>query len=408
MFMAPFQCDLCHFRNIMKRDPWRTDPKDLEILEFIRRASLDAMWARESSTVQNNFRLLVKAEKSVQELGIPFLVPSLGPFPLEDVWGMKAAIAVLIRSLDKGAYERFVQWDTFRKTRSAITNAHQASVQGLKDVMGAYEKERCWVSQVPTHGFWFTRFMEGLHRRVGEVVKQDWPIPVEVVKYIDDKLEELWSQLLTAADRKRIAEMGVWFVVGFCTGLRGEEMLMIELAGTASRLRFLVDVTEPHFELRVRGRTKSSRLANSVFSMPCVAVTSHTKLKPGRWIRRLVEVVHQSGRTSGRLFERRFEVPRLVEFEDDFFGFLELVQKETNLIDKNLDLRKEAGILRTLRRGVTSHATNCQVDPNLIHAINRWRAETKEGARKSSLRMIDRYTELGTLKPTYLRFSKAL
>jgi hypothetical protein len=43
-FMAPFQCPLCHFRNIMKRDPWKDDVLDKEIEEFIVRATLDAFW----------------------------------------------------------------------------------------------------------------------------------------------------------------------------------------------------------------------------------------------------------------------------------------------------------------------------------------------------------------------------
>ena len=40
---------------------------------------------------------------------------------------------------------------------------------------------------------------------------------------------------------KRIAEMGAWFIGGFCTGLRGEEMLLIKLAGTANSLSHLLD-----------------------------------------------------------------------------------------------------------------------------------------------------------------------
>ena len=147
MLMVPFQCDLCHFRNITKRDPCNFSPQDSEVLEYIRRASLDSFWSRETSTVQNNLRLIARAEKSNAELGLPPLVPSLGPFPLSDDCGMQAAIAVLIRSLDKGAYERFVQWETFRRTRSAITNARQACVDGLQDIIGAYERDRLWVSK---------------------------------------------------------------------------------------------------------------------------------------------------------------------------------------------------------------------------------------------------------------------
>ena len=408
--MVSFQCDICHFRNILDRDPWMTNPDDLEILEYIRRANIDAFWSRESSTVKGNLRLLIRAETNNAALKMPPLVKNMGPFPLQDSFGMQIAIAVLIRSLDKGKYENFVQWETFRKTRSALTNAYQASVNGLMDVVGAYEKNRVWISQVPTHSIWFTRFMEGIHRRVGEVVKQDWPIPIKVIMYIDKELNELWETLTDSQEKLKIAQLAVWFICGFCTGLRGEEMLMIELAGTADRLRFLetpVNADEPYFELRIRGRTKSVQMSGSNFGLPCVAVTGHSKLQPGRWIKRLVQTIHAQGRRTGRLFERKLRIPRLVEFEDDWFSILEHVQQKTELIEERVDLRDAAGILRSLRRGVTSHAKNVNVTEPLIHAINRWRSE-KGGTKKGSLPMVDRYTELGTLTPTYLRFSKAL
>ena len=406
--MVPFQCDLCHFRNIMKRDPLADKLEDQSILEYIRRATLDSFWSRETSTVQNNLRLLIRAEKSNDELGMPPLVGSIGPFPVEDSCGMQSAIMILVRSLDKGVYERFVQWETFRKTRSALSNVFQASVKGLQDVVGAYERDRMWISRVPTHSFFFARFMAGLHRRVGEVVKQNWSLPIKVIKQIDEMLNDLWPTLLSSEDQLRVAEMGTWFLVGFCTGLRGEEMLMIELEGTAGMLRFLQDNDLPHFLLQIRGRTKSSQMAGSSFQMPCVAVTEGTQLQPGRWIQRLVGVLRRKGRRSGRLFQRNLRVPRLVEFEDDWFGVLEKIQRDTDLIDNDFDIRDKAGILRSLRRGVTSHAMNMKVPEDLIRAINRWRREKQNGGRKGGLPMIDRYTDLEAIKPTYLRFSQAL
>jgi hypothetical protein len=35
--MTPFQCELCHFHNIYKRDPEMYDLEDVEILEFLHR-----------------------------------------------------------------------------------------------------------------------------------------------------------------------------------------------------------------------------------------------------------------------------------------------------------------------------------------------------------------------------------
>ena len=408
MLMCPFQCEVCHFRNIMKRDPMTDYSKDFEIMEYMRRANLDAFWARESSTVTKNLALLLRAESCFGRLDLPPAVSLMGPFPLSDTLGMQAAIAVLDKSLDKGKYEAFVQWETFRKMRSAITNLHQARVDGMGDVVMSYEKEKLWVSTVQTHTFYFSRFMTGLHKRVGEVVKQDWPVPIEVMQYIDRNLNRLWNQEADPAARKCIAEMGTWFVGGFCTGLRGEEMLLIELRGTADSLQFLTLEVDPHFLFRMKGRTKGCLLAGKGFDMPCLAVTGVSKLKPGRWIRRLVTIIENGGRRNGKLFLRDLQVARLVEFEEDFFDVLLSVQSSTELIDKGLDLREKAGILRTLRRGLTSHAINMEVPTTLTEAINRWRNEHKENGAVVTYKTIDHYAQLDTLKPTFLKFSKAL
>jgi hypothetical protein len=61
-----FQCDLCHFRNIKKRDPFSSDLRDLRLLCGIRRANLDAFWARIPGTVKSNITLMLRIVK-VQE-----------------------------------------------------------------------------------------------------------------------------------------------------------------------------------------------------------------------------------------------------------------------------------------------------------------------------------------------------
>jgi hypothetical protein len=40
--LCPSRCNLCHFWNIKKRDPFAIDLKDLNLLCGIRRANLDA------------------------------------------------------------------------------------------------------------------------------------------------------------------------------------------------------------------------------------------------------------------------------------------------------------------------------------------------------------------------------
>jgi hypothetical protein len=94
--MTPFQCDLCHFRNMMGRNPVLTLWSDREILEYVRRANLDAFWSREVSTIAKNLSAARKMERKVADrLGLPSITPPMGPFPLKDEGGMAPAIAVL-------------------------------------------------------------------------------------------------------------------------------------------------------------------------------------------------------------------------------------------------------------------------------------------------------------------------
>jgi hypothetical protein len=116
--MIPFQCELCHFRNISLWNPDQQDGCDLEILDMMRRANLDAFWSREKTTVSYNLQEALQMEWMTFQLGLPTITPPMGPGPLEDNLGMKAMMVVLDRSLNKGVYEDTVQWDTFWQAMS--------------------------------------------------------------------------------------------------------------------------------------------------------------------------------------------------------------------------------------------------------------------------------------------------
>jgi hypothetical protein len=170
----------------------------------------------------------------------------------------------------------------------------------------------------------------------------------------------------------------------------------------------LEDARNPHFVFVLLGRTKGSRLSRVTFGVPCAPVTEGTHLRPGRWVKRLVENLTSSGKRSGRLFTRKLQVPKTQEFEDDFFTVLEKVQATTDLLPDDLVIRDECGISRTLRRTLTAHARNMQVDPDLLKAINRWRIEANSATGAPRLDMPDVYASLKALLPTHLRFSLAL
>ena len=144
------------------------------------------------------------------------------------------------------------------RTWSTWTNISQAGVNGLTDSVGAYERNRLWITEVETHSFWFSRFMTGILRRVGVDKRQDEVITIEVLHACDKVLDREWRRCDTLMAKQVVAKMDTWFVAGFCTGLRGEEMLLIEYKGTAKSLEYLRASKHPHFSFAILGRTKGN------------------------------------------------------------------------------------------------------------------------------------------------------
>lgn len=126
---TPFKCDLCHYRNLRKRDPDLRDPQDVYLLTAIRRANLDAFWARALSTVKDNFsRHARDYVDTIQAFGLrgKDFLPQMGWPILEDRVGMAIAVQALHMSLRPGKHAETIQYATVRRTHTWYTNAYTA------------------------------------------------------------------------------------------------------------------------------------------------------------------------------------------------------------------------------------------------------------------------------------------
>ncbi len=82
--MNPFQCELCHFRNIQERNPNPHSKADRAFQEHFRRVSLDVFWSREESTVRHNLGVIKRVALSEKKFDCTNkMIPALGPHPLK-------------------------------------------------------------------------------------------------------------------------------------------------------------------------------------------------------------------------------------------------------------------------------------------------------------------------------------
>jgi hypothetical protein len=405
--VTPFQCETCHFRNLMERNPIGDHPQDTRVMKLIRRANLDAFWAREPKTVNATLTACRQASQVASSLGIRNkLFRPMGPFPLEDTFGMGAAIVMLQLSLKPGKYATHLQFGTVQKLRSALSNVYHALLEGQQATVMAKDTRKLVVMKCPTYGEFFERFMKGMHKRMGEDVRPDKAISIQLMKELSRQLEEEWVNDM--ANRFRIAMEASFYLMAFCCALQGEEVPLADLFGTARYWLEGERHVTPHVVIPLIGRFKGET-GERMLILCSVAVTSHG-LEPRKWIGRLLEIYHQKGVRNGSLFrDSHGNKLRTTHFEPSFLDRLNCIKNtRPELMSGVEDVHEELGILRSFQRGATSETVNQGVPPDVIDTNNRWRKVMKAGSSHPSFSMREHYTDVRMTLDHRLRFSMAL
>jgi hypothetical protein len=325
--MCMFQCDLCHFRNMQGRDPIIGQGRDSLLLQCIRRASLDAFWAREPSTVRSNLNGAKKLEAIGDIVGMVGVAPPLGPFAVEDTCGMRVAVCILLRSLDAGKTADLIQFSTARGLRSVYSNIYHSSSlsQGGLAVM-AHQTAKIWETRCPTYGYWFERLMKGMHKRMGEEVRSDYAISIRVLHKSLGHLNDEYERATTSGQRKEVVEIAMFFIASFCLGLRGEEVVKWDIAGFLTYFDAGRDhVDYKHVMVPLIGRFKGET-GERWHLLPMVWRT-RSGIEIGVWATRLKESLLERKLLNGFVYSTsRGKQAKVSTLEPKFFEVLQWVK----------------------------------------------------------------------------------
>ena len=411
--MVPFQCDLCHFRNLMGRDPLLGNIADDESLCLIRRANLDAFWSRTSNTVSTNLRNLQTVKNWGGDLGLN-LLPDTGPFELQDDFGMGIAMVILKKSLQPGRNGKFVQFNTVRRLRTAYGNFWKASketpISAL--VSPSEEGKKYFASNCPTDSFWYSRFARGLHERVGDLIIQDLAISKEVMLEIMKIIERRYTNNPTYALN---IELGYFCLVAWLGALRGNEVMFANLGETMKLLELARKEKVPsHAPLVLQGKFKNSKAETKyIFVLSCIT-KSNFPANILTWTERICGLRQKEGRSSGWMFaykdgpKKDKQLP-MAFYETFLMEVLEEIQDtRADLIPTNMDVREEYGVFRSFRRGATTEAGNQRVSKLTIELNNSWRKQEASRGKHVTADMLTYYTEIMLAKRARLEFSRAL
>jgi hypothetical protein len=414
--MCPFQCDECHFVNIhnCESDPFSL--RDRLCSMAIRRANLDALWARERATVEANRREASLFVEHGASMGYENPYPARGPWPMEDLWGMKTATVILQRSLAPGKNSEFVQYETIRKTRSHMSNFVHTVPGGMGEMFIATESSVSGMTRSPTNSPWFKRFMQGCHRRMGDVWCPDRPVTMPEALAAQEELENDWRTFERDPEgRLKTAVTGVLITSGFGGGMRGEEINRLDLGIIRKHWGEAISHPEaPHIPLGMIGRFKRT-VGEKKYIQP-LAVRSVSGLEYRLWMHRMIIEYGKVGTFAGPVFRRqkrratdKVERARIGDMNLLLHPLLARVQeKKPNLIGEEVKVEDEYSTSRSFKRGATAQARNMDIPRDVIEANNRWRQKERSRGSTPHMSLLERYTDARASVPLLVKFSGGL
>lgn len=193
---------------------------------------------------------------------------------------------------------------------------YQSSSEGQDAMVMTKDTRKVMVIKCPTFG----SFLSSLSKRMGEVIKQDKTLAVDILKEIFVSLDEEWNE--NTSNKMRVAMEGCFYFIAYCCTLRGEEVPMVDLYGITKHWK------EGHVVVALLGCFKGGT-GESYHLMPIVDVTSRG-LEPRKWIGHLIHEYKMKGIKHGPLSFRSSlgHRARAGDVEDKFFERLEMI-KET-------------------------------------------------------------------------------
>ncbi|KAL7556346.1 hypothetical protein ACA910_006150 [Epithemia clementina (nom. ined.)] len=274
-----------------------------------------------------------------------------------------------------------------RGIRSSMSNFVHSTPRGISGYIMSDGKRSTHVTGSSTNTLLFKRFMDGFHKRMGDVKRQNAALTIDVLLGLQSLLTERWKEAQGISDEDllyKIAALGCTVTAGFSLGLRGKEIGHIRLNETILlTTQGLHHKRKPHLVLGLEGHFKG-QISRKKHKIPITCVTK-SGINNQEWLMQLIERYEKANEAFG---------PSIRASVTDQSGasikqldvmlhkhLLSLQEQEPDLLPENIDVVNAYSIRQLLRRGSTLQARNVEVSREVINLNNRWRSEKAAGNR---------------------------
>lgn len=410
--LVPFECDHCIFYKIQGVVPLLNKESDVNLLAYIRRMNLDSMWARATSTVEANCRNSKLMNKLAVELDIPGVFIHSSHLPHYDHCGYQVAILMLRYSLRKGKYDETLQYETVRKLRPIFSNFVRASPMANSQTLsfcsekGIYQR----LGYDVCGSLWFSRFMEGMRRRMGHIWKPNKTLSSILLRKLFEVIEQkIQAEVQSPQDRDRWVVFNAYAVVSYVISLRGSEGLLLDLG---SLIRLWKRGEGEYVIIPLLGKLKGESFDNCHL-IPSAEITG-SGIRVRQVLHRLIANKSLLGIVDGpAISDSKGFVMNASDIDELFHEvLLEIYQQNSILFPPDIvdeeSLKQGYQCFRSFRRSSATRATEMKVSIGDKEIVNRWSKVEKSDGNKMNLQMHQHYTNFNDLLQPFLRYTKAM
>jgi hypothetical protein len=265
----------------------------------------------------------------------------------------------------------------------------------------AYETSKTYETHCSTYGYLFKRFMLGYHKRMGDMVVSDYALSVEIFRDMLDGLEGEFLEATSDAAADSMTEFANLIIFGFCGGLRGKEVVEVDVAGVFKYLGVGAEHNEcPHLVVPLLGRLKGE--TGECYHMMILARETGSGIWLWLWADRLGKSLGQRGRTNGFVFQTsRGKQAKIGVYDAEYLDRLVGVSgRRARLFDPRINVMEVYSLGRSLERGSTTRASNGGIPKEIIKMNNRWRKLEAAHGKRQGMSMMLHYTKIRLAIPT--------
>lgn len=409
--MVPFECDLCVFRKLKGVSPSADSHQDQYLMAAIRRVLLDSMWSRSRKTVTENSRRVKRIVKTSKDIGLPTIFRDCHqPVPY-DQNGYGIAVVMVIYSLRKGSNDKYLQFDTVRQLRAAFSNHSrvQWASSNFNLSMSTLDGQYTRFVSDPCGSMWFSRFMEGMKARMGQITLSN-------KAFSDLLLKRLFMETERSIESKTsVEEKDLWIVflsyitISYVISLRGVEGLLLDLRGLHKHWK---QGKGKYVIIPLLGQIKGEK-DDIAHLIPCVEKTGSGLNVRSILGRLMLTRLNQNWKFGPAIADRYGKVFTTQVLDDMLHEILlNIFQDEPTMFPSTVkgeeDIRKFYQCYRSFRRTSNTRAISQKVNPDSIDIVNRWRkVERSKGSRPSGS-MKQHYAELEVLLDPFLHYTSKM